>query len=189
MNADGSPPGGDRDQGREQGPGPGRPGLVPTKVATLVVAGLVAGAISFVVFANYFGQIPDLNWLPGLTLAGLAIVEFVAAHNTRQRIERRPGRGPLNPLLVARYAVLAKASSLAGAIFGGVYAGVGVWAFLQHGQLRAADTNLPPAVAGLIGALALVAAAIVLERACRVPPSKDDEEKGTGNGGSSSQRR
>lgn len=190
MNSDGSPPGGDRDQGRDQGPGPGRPGLVPTKVATLVVAGLLAGAISFVVFANYFGQIPDLNWLPGLTLAGLAIVEFVAARNTRQRIERRPGRGRLNPLLIARYAVLAKASSLGGAIFGGFYAGIGVWAFLQRGQLRAADTNLPPAVAGLIGALALVAAAILLERACRVPPSKDDEEKGTGgNGGSSPQRR
>jgi hypothetical protein len=189
MSADGSPPGGDRDRSRDQGPGPGRPGLVPTKVATLVVAGLVAGALSFVVFTNYFGDIPDLNWLPGLTLAGLAIVEFVAAHNTRQRVERRPGRGRVNPFLVARYAVLAKASSLGGAIFGGFYAGIAVWAFLQHGQLRAADTNLPPAVAGLIGALALVAAAIVLERACRVPPSKDDDENGGGNNGSTPKRR
>src|SRR6516165_5169031 len=118
MSTDGSPPGGDRDRSRDEGPGPGRPGgLVPTKVATLVVAGLLAGAFSFVVFANYFGEIPDPNYLPGLTLAGLAIVEFVAAHNTRQRIEHRPGRGRVNPFLVARYAVLAKASSLGGAIF------------------------------------------------------------------------
>lgn len=181
MNDDGPQPGGDR--------GPGRPGLHPTKVATLVVAGLAAGAISWTLFSNYYGVIPDLNWLPGLTLAGLAIVEFVAAHNTRQRIERRPGRGPVNPFLVARYAVLAKASSLGGAIFAGVYAGVGVWAFVEHGQIRVADRNLPPAVAGLIGALALVAAAIVLERACRVPPSKDDEEKGGGPGGPPPQRR
>jgi uncharacterized membrane protein YbhN (UPF0104 family) len=170
MNADGSPPPGD-DRG------PGRPGLQPTKIATLVVAALVAGALSGLGFSQFYAAIPDLNWLPGLTLAGLAVVEFVAARTTRQRIERRPGRGPVNPLLVARYAVLAKASSLAGAIFAGVYGGASVWSLSERGQLRVADENLGPAVAGLIGAIALVAAAIVLELACRVPPSKDDEEK------------
>src|SRR5215467_1205567 len=136
-------------------PGPNRASLLPTKIATLVVVAIAAGVLSWAGWSKFYGEIPDLNWLPGLTLAGLAIVEFVAAHNTRQRIERRPGRGPLNPLLVARYAVLAKASS----------------------------------IAGLIGALALVAGAIVLERACRVPPSKDDEDQGTGGGGPSQQRR
>jgi len=181
MKAEGSPPRGDR--------GPERPGLVPTKVATLVIAAVAAGAAAWFAVSRFYGQMPDLNWLPGLTLAGLAIVEFVAAHNTRQRIERRPGRGPVNPLLVARYAVLAKASSLAGAIFGGAYAGIAVWAFAEHGQLRVADQNLPPAVAGLIGAVALVASAIVLERACRVPPSKDDEEKGSGDGAAPPQHR
>jgi hypothetical protein len=169
--------------------GPNRASLLPTKIATLVVVAIAAGVLSWAGWSKFFGEIPDLNWLPGLTLAGLGIVEFVAAHNTRQRIERRPGRGPLNPLLVARYAVLAKASSMAGAIFVGAYAGVGIWAFVNHGQLRVADQNLPPAVAGLIGALALVAGAIVLERACRVPPSKDDEDQGTGGGGPSQQRR
>jgi hypothetical protein len=182
MTAQGSPP--PRNES-----GPNRRGLLPTKIATLVVVAAASGALSWAGWSRYYGQLPDLNWLPGLTLAGLAIVEFVAAHNTRQRIERRPGRGRLNPLLVARYAVLAKASSMAGAIFAGVYAGVGIWAFVQHGQLRVADRNLPPAVAGLIGALALVAGAIVLERACRVPPSKDDEAKGQGGGGTSQQRR
>jgi uncharacterized protein DUF3180 len=176
MNADGSPPGADRR-------GPERPGLLPTKVATLVAAALAAGGLSWWGFSQFYGQIPDLNWLPGLTLAGLAVVEFVAAVNTRARIEHRPGRGRVNPLLVARYAVLAKASSLAGAIFAGVYAGIGVWAFTEHGRLRVADTNLPPAVAGLIGAIALVTAALVLERACRVPPSEDDKDNGAGGGG------
>jgi hypothetical protein len=174
MNSDGPPPrGADR--------GPGRPGLLPTKIATLVVAALVAGALSWWGFDQFFADIPDLNWLPGLTLAGLAIVEFAAAHNTRAKIERRPGRGRVNPLLVARYAVLAKASSLAGAIFTGVYGGASIWALTTRGELRVADQNLPPAVAGLIGSVALLAAAIVLERACRVPPSKDDEEQGKGN--------
>jgi hypothetical protein len=176
MNADGPPP-------RRADRGPGRPGLLPTKIATLIVVALVMGALSWWGFDQFFGDIPDLNLIPGLTLAALAIVEFVAAHNTRAQIEQRPGRGRVNPLLVARYAVLAKASSLAGAIFAGVYGGASIWALTERGELRVADHNLPPAVAGLIGSLALVAAAIVLERACRVPPSKDDEEQGKGNGG------
>ncbi len=162
---------------------------MPTKVATLVVAALAAGALSWLVISEFYGVIPDLNWLPGFTLAGLAVVEWVAAYNTRARIERRPGRGRVNPLLVARYAVLAKASSLAGAIFAGVYAGVGGWSFAERGQLRVAEQNLGPAVAGLVGALALVAAALVLERACRVPPSSDDKDKDAGGGGASQTRR
>jgi hypothetical protein len=179
MNADGSPPPG----------GPGRPALVPTKIATLVIAAVVAGVLSWAAFSKFYGEIPDLNFLPGLILAGLAIVEFVAAQNTRQRIEGRPRRGRLNPLLVARYAVLAKASSLSGAIFGGVYTGICIWALDERGQLRVADQNLPPAIAGLVGSVALLAAAILLERACRVPPSKDDEDKSNGNGGQQSERR
>ncbi len=181
MTTDGSPPG--RDRGERGDRGPGRPGLLPTRAPTLILAALVAGVVSWAAFSEYFGSIPDLNWLPGLTLAGLAVVEFVAAVNTRQRIERRPGRGRVNPLLVARYAVLAKASSLGGAIFAGVYAGIGIWALTNRGTLRVADDNLGPAVAGLIGALALVAGAILLERACRVPPSDDDDENTPGDDG------
>ncbi len=143
----------------------------------MVVAALVAGVLSWLAFYQFYADIPDLNWLPGLTLAGLAIVEFVAARNTRQRIERRPGQPRVNPFLAARYAVLAKASSLAAAIFAGVYAGAGVWALAQRGQLRVADQDLPPAVGGLIGSIALVTAAIVLEKACRVPPSDDDDDQ------------
>jgi hypothetical protein len=143
----------------------------------------VAGVVSWAAFSEYYGQIPDLNYLPGITLAGLAIVEFAAAYNTRQRIEHKPGRGRVNPLLVARYAVLAKASSLVGAIFGGIYAGAAIWAFSKRGFLRVADENLPPALAGLIGSIALVAAAILLERACRVPPQDEDENGNGGHGG------
>jgi hypothetical protein len=128
-----------------------------------------------------------LNWLPGLTLAGLAVVEFVAARNTRARIERRPGYGRINPFLAARYAVLAKASSLLGAIFAGAYGGIALWALLDRDILSVAARNLGPAVAGLVGAIALAAAALLLERACRVPPPPDEE--GDKGGGRSSTNR
>jgi hypothetical protein len=155
---------------------PGRPTLRPTQPATLVVAALVAGALAWLGISRYYGAIPDLTVVSGLTLAGLAVVEAVAAINTWSRIRRHPRRGFLNPLLVARFAVLAKASSLGGALFAGAYAGVAIWAAAERDRLRVAEENLVPAVVGVVGALTLVGAALALERACRVPPRPPEEE-------------
>jgi hypothetical protein len=86
--------------------------------------------------------------------------------------------------------VLAKASSLVGAIFAGAYGGVAAWALSEHGNLNVAKADLPPSVAGLVGSLALVAGALLLERACRVPdPPDDDENADDGTGGPPSSRR
>src|SRR5688500_18657969 len=104
------------DGGRSGGQPRREPALRPTTPATLVVAGLIAAALSWLGISQFYGDLPDLSVLAGLTLAGLGAVEGSAARGTRARIERRPGSGPVNPLLVARLAVLAKASSLAGAI-------------------------------------------------------------------------
>jgi lysylphosphatidylglycerol synthetase-like protein (DUF2156 family) len=153
-----------------------RGGLRPTNPATLVLAGVLTFAVSWYFVRQYFGAIPNVTWLAGLTMAGLAVVEAIAARTTRARVEQRPRAGRLNPLLVARFVVLAKASSLAGAIFAGAYGGVAVWALSERDRLTAAAQNLPPAVAGVVGALALVAAALLLERACRVPPPPEDED-------------
>jgi len=157
-------------------PEPSRPTLRPTNPATLVVAGLVAGAVTWLGISRYYGDVPDLTVVPGLTLAGLAVIEMATARNTRARIERRPGSGPLNPLLVARFVVLAKASSLGASIFAGAYAGVAVWALAERDRLRVAADNLAPALIGAVGALALVGAALLLERACKVPPLPPEDE-------------
>lgn len=163
------------------GPEEQRGGLRPTNPATLVLAAVVTAALSWFLVSRYFGDIPDVTWLAGLTMAGLAVIEAIAARTTRARVEQRPRAGRLNPLLVARFVVLAKASSLAGAIFAGVYGGVTAWALSERDRLTAAAQNLPPAVAGLVGALGLTAAALLLERACRVPdPPEDEEQKGPG---------
>lgn len=165
-------------QSPRPGTGPGRMG--PTRISTLVVAGLAAAAVAWLLISFlYYDYLPRLPWLPVVTLAALAVLEAYAAVNTRGRIERRPGRGPVNPLLVARFVVLAKASALAGAMFAGFYAGLTGWLFMENTD--AAMRDRPVAGAGLLASLALVAAALWLERSCRVPEQKDDEDREPGD--------
>ncbi|SCL20995.1 Protein of unknown function [Micromonospora nigra] len=157
------------------GPGPDGPRMGPTRISTLVVAALAAAAIAWLLVSGFYRDLPDLPWLPVVTLAALAVLEAYFAINTRSRIERKPGREPVNPLVVARFVVLAKASALVGAIFTGFYAGLTSWLFVQ--TTRAATEDRPAAGAGLLASVALVVAALWLERSCRVPERPEDERE------------
>jgi len=153
------------------------PRLRPTDPWTLVVVGLAAVALGWVLVSHYYGDIPQIPWLPAFTVFAIAIGEAVLARTTKARIDRRPGTARVEPLAVARYAVLAKASSLAGSIFAGFYVGLLVWLLAQRGRLTAASSDIAPTSAGVVAALALVVAALWLERACRVPKRPEDDEK------------
>ncbi|MDG4768454.1 DUF3180 domain-containing protein [Solwaraspora sp. WMMD406] len=148
--------------------------MATTKLSTLVVAALASAALAWLLISNYYVRMPVFPWLPSVTLAALAVFEGYAAINTKARIDRQPGHDPVQPLLVARFVVLAKASALAGAIFAGFYAGLVLWLFIQ--QTRAATNDLPAASSGLVASIALVAAALWLERSCRVPERPEDAD-------------
>ncbi len=149
------------------------PSIGPTRPSVLVVAGLAAAAAGWLLVSAFYGRMPALPWLPTITVAALAVVEAVLAQSTRARIERRPGHPRVDPLAVARYAVLARASSLAGAMFAGFSAGLLAWLLLE--PTRAASDDVPAAGAALVASVALIAAALWLERACRVPEQPDDD--------------
>jgi hypothetical protein len=148
--------------------------MTATRPSTLVAAFAVAAALAWVLIGRYYGVIPQLPWLPLVTFVLLAVAEGVTARATRSRIEHRPGAEPVEPLVVARLAALAKASSLGGALFAGLYAGVFLFLLAERDRLAAAAEDLPVAGGGVLACGALVAAALWLERACRIPPGPDD---------------
>ncbi|MET8147431.1 DUF3180 domain-containing protein [Actinoplanes sp. NPDC049668] len=152
------------------------PSLRPTSISTLVVAGLAAAAVGWLLLSSFYAQMPRLPWFPIMVLAALAIAEAFLAQNTGARIQHKPGAPRVDPLAVARYAVLAKASSLAGALFGGFSAGLLAWLWLE--PTRAARDDIPAAVGGVVASLALVCAALWLERSCRVPERPDQKDGG-----------
>ena len=146
--------------------------MKPTRVGVLVACCVVAGALSYLIVREVYTSIPRLPPLAPASLGLIALVEGVLAVGTRNRLLRKPGTHPVEPMLVARYAALAKASSLVGALALGAYAGVLGYVL----PLRDAPQPRNDAVVAAFGAaagLAVVIAAYALERVCRVKPPKD----------------
>ncbi len=164
---------------QEQRPPDGRqPTLGPTRPATLVVAALVAAAVAWLGISQfYYSFVPRLSWPPAVTIAVVALLEGVTAFSTKARIDRKPGTSPVDPLAVARLVVIAKASSLTGAILVGAYGGSLIWLLGERTRTAAAASDVAPVAAGLAAALLLVGAALWLEFACRVPKRPDDEDE------------
>ncbi len=141
----------------------------------LVVAGLAAAAVGWLLLSFTYSRLPQLPWSPVLVLAGLAIAEAILAQNTDARIRRKPGTLPADPLAVARYVALAKASALLGALATGFCGGLVGWLTLEPTQ--AAHNDVPTAIGGAVAAAVLIAAALWLERACRIPDEpKSDQD-------------
>jgi hypothetical protein len=168
------------------------PALRPTQPATLLVAALAAAAAAWLLISNLYQQIPPMIWPPVILIAGIAMAETALAQQLWARIHNRgwaarsrpAGAGrpePLEPLVVVRYALLAKASSVAGAILAGAYAGFLPWLAIESTRLTGAGSDLPPAIGGLVASAALVAAAWWLERACRVPEPDERDRPGRGH--------
>jgi hypothetical protein len=151
---------------------PTRPGPL---LALVVGAGLLAYALAALAYAEVSGlpgYAPVTLVLLAVTEAGMARVVRDRLTHRRDRLGRAPGR-PLHPLQVARAAVLAKASSTAGAVLLGGYAGLLAWTLPRREALAVAERDALVAGASGVAALGLVLAALLLERACRTPPDPD----------------
>lgn len=155
--------------------------MKPTKIRALLQVAVVAGLLGWLVLRYVYAQLPALPWTMTPTLLLLAIVELVSGLNVRARIRRRPGTKPVEPLVVARMAVAAKASAYTAAIVAGGFAGALVFV-LPEVNLEARRLDAIVGGATLVAALLFAAAALFLEHACRVPKTPEEEEAERGDG-------
>jgi hypothetical protein len=167
--------------------------MTPLRRRDLVVVavGLALGAW-LLVRAGY-GFLPPMRWWLPIPLGVLALAEALAARTLSTRLaaerERRPRPGrpapaaaarPVEPMLVARLAVLAQASAYVGAVFVGCWAGLMLHTVPALGRLRAARGDTITGVLGVLLSAALIAAALWLEHACRVPGDGEDDREPRG---------
>jgi hypothetical protein len=166
----------------------------PIRRRDLVVVAIGFALASWLLVRAFYGELPPLHWYLPVPLGVIAIAEALGARALRSRLEAyraaRAGRDrtttagartapvrPIEPLMVARVAVLAQASAWVGAVFTGIWAGVLVHAVPQLGRLAAATGDTVTGSLGVVFAVGLVVAALWLESVCRVPP-EDDEGSG-----------
>jgi Protein of unknown function (DUF3180) len=149
--------------------------VTPTRVRSLVVLGVVCAVASWLGLRVAYSSLPPLPWTGVPALLLLAIAESWSGRNLRARLRGRVGSKPIVPIAVARMAALAKASSLAGALVGGLTAGFLVYVL---GSLDKSTPRSDAFAAGctLAAAVLLVMAALYLERGCLTrPPDQDDD--------------
>ncbi len=153
-----------------------------TSLKHLMALTLAIAAGTAIVTWRFYGSFTSIPWAVSVTLWLLVAVNVLAAQKVKRSLEEehRIGldRSQLDPMTVALFAATAKASAWTGAIVGGLYLGLATYVVPQATRLDAAAADLPGTLTSLIGAIALVAAALYLERHCETPPPADGEPAG-----------
>ena len=160
--------------------------MTPVRRRELAALAVAVAFASWLVVRAAYGSLPPFSWWLPVPLGLLAVAEALGARALRERLAAqrsgRPGPGrspataarPVEPMLVARLAVLAQASAWVGAVATGLWAGVLLHTGPALGRLSAAAGDTVAAVLGIVVSLGLVAAALWLESVCKVPPQDDD---------------
>ncbi|WP_406726222.1 DUF3180 domain-containing protein [Streptomyces sp. GD-15H] len=146
-----------------------------------VVAGILSWAIARL--WNSFGTLPSVPVAAPIVLALIAVVLTATALSLRTRLkaqrERRPEAKGVDPMMAARAVVFGQASALVAALVAGMYGGTGVF-LLESLDIPARRDQALYAGASVLAGIAVIAAAIFLERVCKLPEDDEDQHNGRG---------
>lgn len=134
-----------------------------------VVFGVLSWAV-LRVWTGDFGGLPDVPWATAVVIGSAGLVVLGSAVVLRPRLRGKEGSRRVEPLVSARFAVLSLASSRAGASFIGVYGGFLAIALMDLDVDFHRHVAIVAALCVLASGL-LMAAGLVLERICRLPPT------------------
>ena len=170
----------------------GPPALTPVRRRDLPVLAAGLAVATWLLVRSFYQQLPPLDWWLPAPLVVLAVAEAVGARTLRGRLDDlRKARAanlrgdappklvrPVDPLVVARLAVLAQASAYVGSVFAGIWIGVLLHVGPAVHRLQTAGSDTVTSALGVAGSVGLVAAGLWLESVCRVPPEDHDPTQG-----------
>jgi hypothetical protein len=144
----------------------------PSSLIACVVGGIVLGYLTdlLLVSTGDTALVPPLS-LP-ITLVGVAAIVLILAWPIRRAVTGASKRR-IDPFRAMRIAVLAKATSLAGALVLGI--GSGIALFLLSRTVVPSAGTVWLALATAIGAAVTLAAGLVAEWFCTLPPPDDPD--------------
>ncbi len=149
-----------------------------TSIKSLLAAGAFVLAAAAIVTPTLYGRMYSIPASVSVTLWLMTVVCLVLAWKVRAA-KRDGARGigldnsQLNPLTVANFMLVGKASAWTGTLVGAAYAGVGTYVVRHFSDLVAASEDAWGVAACVLGGLAMAAAGVFLERQAEVPPPPD----------------
>ncbi|WP_217247792.1 DUF3180 domain-containing protein [Streptomyces sp. AC602_WCS936] len=154
------------------------------RIRVLVGVFLVAGILSWAGARlwNSIGSLPSVPLAAPIVLALIAVILLATALSLRARLkaqrERVPGAKGVDPMMAARAVVFGQASALVAALVAGMYGGTGAF-LLEYLDVPARRDQAVYAGFSVVAGIAVIAAALFLERVCRLPEDEDDDHPGT----------
>ncbi|MFF3496044.1 DUF3180 domain-containing protein [Streptomyces sp. NPDC002795] len=151
------------------------------RIRTLVGLFVVAGVLSWAGARLWdsLGTLPKVPLAAPIVLAVIAVVLLATALSIRSRLraqrERRPEAKGVDPMMAARALVFGQASALVAALVAGMYGGTGVF-LLESLDVPARRDQAIYAGLSVLAGIGVIAAAIFLERVCKLPEDEDPEE-------------
>lgn len=155
-------------------PGP-QPTLRPTGWQTIGVAVVVGAGLGWLLFSLLDLldlPLPQLPLAVVATTAVLAVFTAIQAWAAHRAIQVR--HELLEPQRAVRLVVLGKASLLVGSALAGAYAAIAGFSVSRWDAVLPRERVISSVVSVIVSA-GLAAAGAFLERACRIPPSADDD--------------
>ena len=149
----------------------------PTPLLAFGMLGLVLGFLIEISTASSGLPILVPPFTMTITLVAIGVIVVLLAWPIRQATRGKQKRR-VDPFLSMRVAVLAKASSLSGALLFGL--GVGLVLYVLSRSVLPVAASLWLTIGMAAGAAALLAGGLVAEHFCTLPPDDDQKERERG---------
>jgi hypothetical protein len=143
----------------------------PSTLLLMAILGAVAGWFleTALVVTGRAAFIPPVTLAAALALIGVIVVVLALPV---YRVVKGTAKSRVDPFYATRAVVLAKASSLTGALLGG--AAVAVLVFLLTRSVIPPVSSLALAIATVVAGIVLLVGGLIAEKMCTLPPTADD---------------
>lgn len=148
-----------------------------TRVSTILLVALLGGVASSVIEALLVAAGRPIISLPITLGIALAVIGGIVVSMAVPilRMTRTSTAPRVDPFYATRVVMLAKASTITGALAAGV--GLGVLAYIVTRSIVAVG-SVGQVIVTIVGAGVLLAGGLVAERMCSIPPSDDENDAG-----------
>lgn len=151
--------------------------MTRTSISALIGTALFVAAAAAILTTRFYGSMLAIPATVSISLWAMALVCVLLTLKVRGAKDDEHGIGldnsQLNPMTIAQFLLVGKASAWTGAIVGGAYVGMAVYVVPRAGELVAAAGDLVGVVTSALGGAAMCVSGVVLERHCEVPPPTD----------------